>query len=73
LIDGDRHFRFDRHLRNEAEAQSFRKSILAAPACRISAITKLEASMVVIGRRDVAAIVELDQLLRELRIVYPLR
>jgi len=55
-------------LRNEPEASGFKNAILRAEPRLMSAVTKLEAGMVAIARRDAAAVTELDRLLAELLI-----
>ncbi len=56
-------------LRREPEAAAFRVAILGAAVRLMSAMTKLEASMVAMGRRGLGAIAALDALLAELSIV----
>ncbi len=56
-------------LRREPEAEAFRLAILGAPVRLMSAMTKLEASMVAMGRRGVGAVAALDALLAEFSIV----
>jgi ribonuclease VapC len=55
-------------LLNEPEHLAFKRSILAVPVRLMSAISKLEASMVVIGRSDTIGLAALDQLIAELEI-----
>jgi ribonuclease VapC len=56
-------------LRNEPEGDAFRRSILRAEVRLLSAVSKLEASMVAIGVGDPAGALDLDDLLRELTVV----
>ena len=56
-------------LRDEAEGPAFKLAILADNRRLISAMTKLEASMVVIGHGDPAAADDVDDLLRQLSVV----
>lgn len=56
-------------LREEPEAQAFKLAILADKTRLMSAVTKLEAAMVAIGKGDPAAASDVDDLLRELSIV----
>jgi ribonuclease VapC len=56
-------------LRNEPEGDAFRRSILRAEVRLLSAVSKLEASMVAIGVGDPAGALDLDDLLRELSVV----
>lgn len=55
-------------LRNEPERFEFLNAVLADSVRLVSAVTKLEASMVAIGRRGVDSADDLDALLRELDI-----
>jgi ribonuclease VapC len=55
-------------LRNEPEASEFRTMIAGAPVRLASAMSKLEASMVVLGRRGPLGLAELDRLYTELAI-----
>lgn len=57
-------------LRNEPEASEFRSMIAAAPVRLASAISKLEASMVVLGRRGPLGLAELDRLYAEFIITF---
>jgi ribonuclease VapC len=56
-------------LRSEPEGDAFRRSILRAEVRLLSAVSKLEASMVAIGMGDPAGALDLDDLLRELTVV----
>jgi ribonuclease VapC len=56
-------------LRREPEGDAFKRAIFQAPIRLLSAVTKLEASMVAAGRRGGAGIAELDSLLADLRVV----
>jgi len=56
-------------LRNEPEGDVFRRSILRSEVRLLSAVSKLEASMVAIGVGDPAGALDLDDLLRELTVV----
>jgi ribonuclease VapC len=53
-------------LRKEPERAAFEEAIRTASIRLVSAVTKLEAGMVAVGRRDVAGGRELDQLLSAL-------
>lgn len=55
-------------LRGEPEEAAFLRAILAAPRRMISAMTKLEASMVAIGTGDPGGADDLDELLAELQV-----
>jgi ribonuclease VapC len=55
-------------LLEEPEAQVLKRAILATPTRLASAMSKLEASMVVIGRGGVVGLALLDRLLAELEI-----
>ncbi len=57
-------------LRREPEAAAFHRMIVATPVRLASAVTKLEASMVIIGRRGLAGLAELDRLFAELIITF---
>src|SRR5215203_5815858 len=56
-------------LRNEPEGDAFRRSILRAEVRLLSAVSKLEASILAIGLGDPAGALDLDDLLRELTVV----
>jgi len=56
-------------LRKEPERSSFEDAIRLADVRLMSAVTKLEASMVAIGLRDVAGRIELDRLLARLGLI----
>jgi ribonuclease VapC len=55
-------------LLNEPERESFTSSILAAPSRLMSAISKLEAGMVLIGREGVQIAADLDELIGQFDI-----
>ena len=55
-------------LRNEPERSAFESAILTGSPRLMSAVTKLEASMVAVGRRGPAAAADLDALIRDLHI-----
>ena len=55
-------------LRKEPESEALAQAIYRDPVRLVSAVTKLEAGMVAIGRRDRAAAAELDALLVDLRV-----
>lgn len=55
-------------LRGEAEGPAFLQAITAAPRRLMSAVTKLEAGMVAIGRGDPGGADDLDALIGELRV-----
>jgi ribonuclease VapC len=57
-------------LRNEPEAIVFRRAIAVSSIRLASALSKLEASMVVLGRRGSPGLVELDRLFAELAITF---
>ncbi len=54
-------------LRQEPEADGFKRAIYHANTRMVSAVTKLEASMVAAGRRGPIALDELDKLLGDLK------
>jgi ribonuclease VapC len=55
-------------LRNEPERDAFENAILAGSLRLMSAVSKLETSMVAVGRRSSDAAVDVDRLVRELGI-----
>jgi ribonuclease VapC len=55
-------------LLNEPEAPAFRRKVLAISIRLMSAMSKLEASMVVVGRSGSVGLAALDQLIAELDI-----
>jgi ribonuclease VapC len=55
-------------LRNEPERDAFENAILAGSLRLMSAVSKLETSMVAVGRRSYDAAVDVDRLVRELGI-----
>jgi ribonuclease VapC len=57
-------------LRNEPEASGLRTMIAASPVRLASAMSKLEASMVVLGRRGPPGLAELDRLYAEFAITF---
>src|SRR2546427_656043 len=57
-------------LRNEPERQAFQSAILAESLRLVSAVTKLETSMVAIGLRGAEAANDLDLMFRELSVQF---
>jgi ribonuclease VapC len=55
-------------LLREPEADAFKRAILSAPVRLVSAVTKLEISMVAIGRSDPGAATDVDNLLSDLLV-----
>jgi ribonuclease VapC len=57
-------------LRDEPEAVAFRLSVVTSSVRLASAMTKLEAGIVVAGRRGQPGLVELDRLFAELAVTF---